>query len=58
MMDSPGRAGMQEVEVSTRPEVASQGRPTPRGAGTLEEVVTGDPLESNEAPDRRRPIQP
>ena len=34
------------------------GRPTPRGAYTLEELVEGGPLESGDAPDRRRPLRP
>jgi hypothetical protein len=57
-MLSPGRTGMQEVESSARPEVASLGHPTPRSARTLEEVAEGAPFESGVAPDRRRPIRP
>ena len=57
-MLSPGRTGMQEVESSARPEVASLGHPTPRSARTLEEVAEGAPFESVVAPDRRRPIRP
>ena len=49
---------MQKVVTSARPVVASLGRPPPRGACTLEEVVTDDPLESDVAPGRRRPLRP
>ena len=39
-------------------EVASPGRFTPRGAGTLQGLAVDDPLESNESPDRHRPVRP
>ena len=55
---SPGRTGMQEVENIGPSGVASQGRPAPRGAIPPEEVMGGAPLESIEAPDRRRPNRP